>query len=301
MQRGASQPADGPAAARAQAAAPPTTLELPRRLRIGPWQLRATRVDDADTVELPSAAQAALLTAAIPAASVEIRPYDSPPQLAAALFYPAWSEQGCRVQGRNFYCDIAFDGPRLTWWWPRRHWQSAASALWDLSVLASTQALALRRGGLLLHGAALVIDGEAVVVSGPSGAGKSTLAARFAGAVLHDDVIALAPDQRSPSGWAAWSQDGSRAPSGDLPGEVPLRRLLLFSGDRAHTLSTPILAADALGELAAQTYFAGGAATAPLMAQLAQLVAAVPLGRLSHCLGDSTAAVRAALRGQGPW
>jgi energy-coupling factor transporter ATP-binding protein EcfA2 len=168
-----------------------------------------------------------------------------------------------------------------------------------MSVLASTQALALQRGGLLLHGAALVLDGQAVVVSGPSGAGKSTLAARFAGQVLHDDVIALAPDGHSPSGWAAWSQDGSRAPSGELPGQVPLQRLLLFSSDRSHTFCTPMLTAEALGELAAQTYFAGGMATARLMAQLAELAASVPLGRLGHCLSDSTATVQATLRGEG--
>lgn len=224
---------------------------------------------------------------AAPPASLTIRPYDAPPQKAPALHYSQWSPQSARVYGRNFVCDVDFAGRQLTWWWPRRHWRTAAAGLWDLSVLAATQALALRQGGLLLHGAAVVLGGEAVVVTGPSGAGKSTLAARFPGQVLHDDVIALVPDSTAPSGWAVWSQDGSRAPLGPLPDAVALRRIAVFSADRSLSFATPLVSTNALAEIAAQTYFAGGMATDELMRHLAQLVDAVPLCRFGHWLGDS--------------
>lgn len=271
----------------------------PPRLRIGPWWFSTALGPAGEPPQAHSEADGADQPCSSDAANcLVIRPYDSPPQMAAALHYPSWSAGQCRVQGRNFYCDIDFDGPRLTWWWPRRHWQSSAAALWDLSVLASTQALALHRGGLLMHGAAVVIDGQATIITGPSGAGKSTLAARFPGQVLHDDVIAIAPDPRAASGWAVWSQDGSRAPGGELPGEVPLERVAIFSTERSRTFAAPLDTAQALGELAAQTYFAGGEATGMLMSHLANLAAAVPLVRFGHCLDDERSKVEAVLRGE---
>ncbi len=277
----------------------PTGWNPPAQLRIGPWSFSTALGPPGEPPHAPWADRGLDQHGPGNAAGrVLIRPYDSPPQMAAALHYPWWSAGQCRVQGRNFYCDIDFDGPRLTWWWPRRHWQSSAAALWDLSVLASTQALALRRGGLLMHGAAVVIDGYATVITGPSGAGKSTLAARFPGQVLHDDVIAIAPDRRAASGWAVWSQDGSRAPEGELPGEPPLERLAIFSTERSRTFATHLDTAEALGELAAQTYFAGGEAMGLLMGHLANLAAAVPLVRFGHCLSDERSRVEAVLRGE---
>ncbi len=59
-----------------------------------------------------------------------------------------------------------------------------------------------RRGGLLLHAAALKKGELVVVLAGPSGAGKSTLANNALDwKCLHDDKVALAPDDRG--GWWA--------------------------------------------------------------------------------------------------
>ena len=53
-------------------------------------------------------------------------------------------------------------------------------------------------GHVMLHAAAIVVNGQAVLFCGPSGAGKSTLAAGFARRglrVLSDDVLRVASDQ----------------------------------------------------------------------------------------------------------
>lgn len=58
-------------------------------------------------------------------------------------------------------------------------------------------ALLFQRQLLVLHGNAIVINGQAMLCLGPSGAGKSTLAAAFAArgfTVLADDVVAIDRD-----------------------------------------------------------------------------------------------------------
>ena len=66
-----------------------------------------------------------------------------------------------------------------------------------LYTLGSAMGLALMlRGALVLHAAAVLVEGKAVLFLGPSGAGKSTLAAAFARAgtpTLGDDTVALWP------------------------------------------------------------------------------------------------------------
>jgi hypothetical protein len=54
------------------------------------------------------------------------------------------------------------------------------------------------RGRLVLHAAAVLVDGRALAFLGPSGQGKSTLAASFLGAgcsLLTDDALVLLPDR----------------------------------------------------------------------------------------------------------
>ncbi len=251
----------------------------------------------------PPGAPPALPTAVSPANdgaesapwTLTLREWQAEPQRVDALFYPQWQPGFARVLGRKFALDLDFSRRTVTWWWPRREGLYLA-ALWELSVLGTLQALALHAGGLLLHGAAISDGGQAIAVTGPSGAGKTTFAQRFPGQVLHDDVIALAPDAASPTGWAVWSQDGWRAPDGPLPPSLPLRRIGIFDTNRAITQARSVLAPDALSLLAAQTYFAGGEATPLLMANLAALAEAVPLCRFSHCLADPTDHVLRLLR-----
>ncbi len=60
-------------------------------------------------------------------------------------------------------------------------------------------ALLMQRGGLVLHAAAVAVDGRAYVFCGRSGIGKSTLAAALCKAgcrFLNDDVCAIETDQR---------------------------------------------------------------------------------------------------------
>lgn len=230
-----------------------------------------------------------------PPGTLTLREWPAEPQRIDALFYPQWQPGFARVLGRKFALDLDFSRRTVTWWWPHREGLHLA-ALWELSVLGTLQALALHAGGLLLHGAAIGDGGQAIAVTGPSGAGKTTFAQRFPGQVLHDDVIALAPDAASPTGWAVWSQDGWRAPQRPLPPALPLQRIGIFDENRAITQARPVLAPDALSLLAAQTYFAGGEATPVLMAHLAALASAVPLCRFSHCLADPADRVLRLLR-----
>lgn len=72
----------------------------------------------------------------------------------------------------------------------------AAQAHVDLFVRVALGVELLRRGGTLLHAAAVVRDDFGVAFSGPSGAGKSTVAeiSRAAGlTVLSDEMIAFVP------------------------------------------------------------------------------------------------------------
>jgi hypothetical protein len=68
---------------------------------------------------------------------------------------------------------------------------------------------AMAQRGLLLHAAAFVVAGRALVATGASGAGKSTLASlcqeAIGSQVLSDEIIAITPDGRA-YGTPFWSQ-----------------------------------------------------------------------------------------------
>jgi hypothetical protein len=86
-------------------------------------------------------------------------------------------------------------------------------------------------GGLPLHAAGLVLDGEAVAFFGASGAGKSTLAGLSPFPVLSDELVAVTPDRpfalEATGFWGTMGQ--GEAPAGTFP----LRALVeLARGDR---------------------------------------------------------------------
>lgn len=71
-------------------------------------------------------------------------------------------------------------------------------------------------GGLLLHSAGVVIDGEAALFFGVSGAGKSTIAALLGGTILSDELVAIRNGRASATGF--WGTlDRADAPRGSFP------------------------------------------------------------------------------------
>lgn len=83
----------------------------------------------------------------------------------------------------------------------------------DTLLRAAVAEAVLRRGGLLLHGATVVVDGGAYVCPARSGSGKSTLAA-LAGHPLSDEVSALLPAAGRFTAHATpwWRSRGGAAP-----------------------------------------------------------------------------------------
>ena len=74
-------------------------------------------------------------------------------------------------------------------------------------------------GGLPLHAAGIVVDGQGVVFFGPSGAGKSTLAGLSPHPVLSDELVAVAPGRPfSLTATGFWGTlEGGRSHAGSWP------------------------------------------------------------------------------------
>lgn len=118
------------------------------------------------------------------------------------------------------------EGPvlRAALWTPEPDGEGFAGVVETVLRVAVARRL-LQRGGLLVHAAGVVRDGEAWVLAGRSGAGKSTAAghaARAGMAVLSDDLVAVVPGDGGP--------EALRVPfTGDLradaaaPERTPLR------------------------------------------------------------------------------
>jgi hypothetical protein len=104
--------------------------------------------------------------------------------------------------------------------------------LLDTLLRAAVGSTVLFQGGLLVHGAAVVVDGRAHLFPARSGSGKSTLASR-ASHPLSDEISLLQP---AASGFVAhatpwWLSRGGSAPLGRIyelawngEGVVPMRR-----------------------------------------------------------------------------
>jgi hypothetical protein len=85
---------------------------------------------------------------------------------------------------------------------------------------ALTSVIVQREGGLMLHSAAVELEGEAVLFLGPSGAGKSTAARLSDGArCFANDHVALVPCE---GGWLAWGLPGG------TPAEAPLASAVAY-------------------------------------------------------------------------
>ncbi len=156
-----------------------------------------------------------------------------------------------------------------------------------------------RRGGALLHGAGVVVDGLAVLCVAPSEGGKTTLCGKVAGRapVLSDETVALRLDGPGPqlAGTPFWS--GERLPTtSEL---FPLAAICFLRKGPAKLAS--ITRAKALGELLLEWHLPERPdAAADALARANALVSTVPLFTLHSTLeGDPLPLLRTAAKRTG--
>jgi hypothetical protein len=140
-----------------------------------------------------------------------------------------------------------------------------------------------RRGGALLHGAGIVIDGQAVLCIAPSDGGKTTLCGKVAGRapVLSDETVALRLDDGLPrlAGTLFWS--GPALPTAG--GLFPLSAICFLRKGAEALLALP--QSEALSELLLEWHLPERpGASADALARASALVAQIPLFTLRTTL-----------------
>lgn len=133
-------------------------------------------------------------------------------------------------------------------------------------------------GGVALHAAGIIVDGQGFVFYGPSGAGKSTLAGTSPHPVVSDELVAVAGDPFELRHTGFWGELGAR---GGAPLGAPLAALVeLAKGP--HLELTPIDPATAFRRLLGAVVLPPAPALwRPATAVVARLVATVPVLRLA--------------------
>jgi hypothetical protein len=142
-----------------------------------------------------------------------------------------------------------------------------------------------RAGDIMIHGSGVVAGDRGWLFTGRSGSGKTTLARLFDGAgdrVIHDDRLVL---RREGTGWVMHSTPVYR---NDEPRTAPLDHLWVIRHGAAN-VSEPVAGAEAVAMIMANCIQQNwdGEAAARLAAAADDLVAAVPVSRLSF-LPDGT-------------
>ncbi len=154
----------------------------------------------------------------------------------------------------------------------------------------------LEAGGVLLHAACFGHAGDATVVVGQSHAGKSTLAKRLEPWFLSEEYGFVVPGAE---GWQLWWFGERRAPCAERPSVWPLARVLCLGPDRARTAVEPMAVAEGLATLWPCVMAPDGAHDR-VLANLVNLVGAVPMGKLAHCLESPESEVTAVVLGGHP-
>jgi len=156
------------------------------------------------------------------------------------------------------------------------------------------------RPALLLHAAAVELEGRAFVLVGAEGAGKTTwagLARQAGGRVIHDDLVAIDLAGGGPHvlGWPV----RNLSPDPALPGRWPLAALLLPRHAAAHALEPAPPALLVRARLGANVPFVTEAlgSSPPLHAALDALVAAAPARTLAFARDPGFADLLRGLRG----
>ncbi len=185
-----------------------------------------------------------------------------------------WVGEGVRVSHSTFVAEL---DPRAG---TGRVFRRVAEA-YPLEITLR-MALASRlplEGGLPLHAAGIVLEGQAVAFFGVSGAGKSTLAGMSPYPVLSDELVAVTPDR--PFALEATGFWGTLGQGDAPPGTFPLQALVeLAKGGRFALERLPPRAA--LRRLVGVTLVPPGPPLwSAALGVLGQLAAAVPCYRMT--------------------
>jgi len=107
----------------------------------------------------------------------------------------------------------------------------------ELTHRAALSAILPLEGGVLLHSAGIVIDGNAIAFFGPSGAGKSTLASLVEEPALSDELILIRRDGDAFVAEASgtWGELGARPA---IEGRFPLAHLVALGRGEHATLDS---------------------------------------------------------------
>ncbi len=196
-----------------------------------------------------------------------------------ASLYPRWEPAVQRWAGDRLLCSHATFTAEIDPFAPRARLFRREARAYPVGAVVRTAMMARLPviGGLPLHAAGVVVGGRGVAFFGPSGAGKSTLAATAPGAVLSDELVAVAPGRPFElvrSGFWGEGRESGRA----LP--APLGALVDLAKGPAFRL-TRLRPAEAVGRVLASTPVP---LAAPLWARAlsvaAELVRAVPVYRM---------------------
>lgn len=268
-----------------------------------PWIYRAYGLTFESSVELPA-----------------LTPGDGDPDVrvhagAIRLPRPRRTWAGMRVRGRTRRVHLVYDEVGACLVTPDEVvldlLPAAVPSVLQLLLIGPVTGILLQlRGLLVLHAAAVEVEGRAVVIAGNSGMGKSTTAAalvRTGGRLLADDVVAIdlggaqptvpagSPHLRlMPESLLALGEDPESLPrlrenyeKRQLEGAEGVDRVPLgaiFVLEEAALLDAPRMApSEALRELLVQSYCADlltGAATARHFRQCGTVAASVPVYRL---------------------
>jgi hypothetical protein len=217
-----------------------------------------------------------------------------------------WLDDSCRLVTSSAWAELTWGGrTEFTPGLSEREWDlrargraALAPCAGALEALLSGVAAAIlyRRGGAVLHPAAVEADGGVVAFIGPSGAGKSTAAKQSGRAAFCVDRLALIPPQEAALGWSACALPGGSVDPQDpyvnqledRPLILPLRGVLRVRQEPGGAAIEPVRGVKALGLLRAAVFQGPRLPEqeARLLESLESLLTSVPLGELRFGLGD---------------
>lgn len=267
-------------------------------LDLAGWRIRLA-CEPAALAEAARAQYAAHLAPSAAAADLTVRI-----ALAAGAAASALLEAQIRPEGEDFLLDAPGGYGRISL--SNRDAVLTASSAAPLAEVEyflriAVALLAQHRGGLLVHAAGLLVEGQAHLFIGQSGSGKTTVVSLSGHAVaLSDDLVVVRP---GPQGWTAHGTPFWNVETAVRPGQTasgPLVGIYKLVQDRAVYVA-PLSPAAAAAELFASCPVVNGTPglAAGALGRCRALVGAVPLQALHFRKDDSFwAVVRAGRAGR---